>query len=91
MPISAAYFKQIKDFEPHLRDALLGLAEELESSRQNAVPRDEFQDLRAIVKELAEAQKRTEIKVEELAEAQKRTEIKVEELAEAQKRTEIKV
>ncbi|MEW5766971.1 MAG: hypothetical protein AB1797_05000, partial [bacterium] len=34
---------------------------------------------------LAEAQKRTELKVEELAEAQKRTELKVEELAEAQK------
>jgi uncharacterized membrane protein len=40
---------------------------------------------------LAEAQKRTELKVEELAEAQKRTELKVEELAEAQKKTEIQV
>jgi len=43
------------------------------------------------VEELAEAQKRTEVKVEELAEAQKRTEVKVEELAEAQKRTEVKM
>ncbi|MDM8526117.1 hypothetical protein QUF80_22305 [Desulfococcaceae bacterium HSG8] len=43
------------------------------------------------VEELAEAQKRTEMRVEELAEAQKRTERRVEELAEAQKRTEIRV
>ncbi|NUO78595.1 hypothetical protein HUU05_00840 [candidate division KSB1 bacterium] len=55
------------------------------------VTKEDFSELKSIVKELAEAQKRTEIKVEELAEAQKRTEIKVEELAEAQKRTEIKI
>ena len=55
------------------------------------VTKEDFSELKAIVKDLAVAQKRTEIKVEELAEAQKRTEIKVEELAEAQKRTEIKV
>ena len=48
----------------------------------------DFNELKGIVKELAEAQKRTEGKIEELAEAQKRTEQRVEELAEAQKRTE---
>jgi hypothetical protein len=58
---------------------------------KNSVTKDEFKDLRNIVAELAEAQKRTEIKIEELVEAQKRTEIKIEELVEAQKRTEIKV
>ena len=57
---------------------------------KNSVTKDEFKDLRNIVAELAEAQKRTEIKIEELVEAQKRTEIKVEELAEAQRHTEIK-
>ena len=55
------------------------------------VKREDFTELKNIVFELAEAQKRTEVKVEELAEAQKRTEVKVEELAEAQKRTEVKV
>jgi myosin heavy subunit len=62
------------------------------------VTKEDFSELKDIVKELATAQKRTELRVEELAvaqkelaEAQKRTEIKVEELAEAQKRTEIKV
>ncbi len=43
------------------------------------------------VAELIEAQERTELRVEELAEAQKRTEERVEELAEAQKRTELRV
>jgi hypothetical protein len=55
------------------------------------VKKEDFTELKNVVFELAEAQKRTEFRVEELAEAQKRTEIKVEELAEAQKRTEIKV
>ncbi len=54
----------------------------------NTVTKTEFNELKEIVRDLSEAQKRTEIKVEELAEAQKRTEIKVEELVEAQKRTE---
>jgi len=48
----------------------------------------DFNELKEIVKELAEAQKRTEQRLEELAEAQKRTEQRLEELAEAQKRTE---
>jgi len=58
----------------------------------------DFNELKAIVselakaqKELAEAQKRTEKRVEELAEAQKRTEERVEELAKAQKRTEERI
>ena len=55
---------------------------------QNTVTKVEFNELRATVRDLAEAQKRTEQRVEELAEAQKRTEQRVGELAEAQKRTE---
>ncbi|HPQ20040.1 MAG TPA: hypothetical protein PKX90_12330 [bacterium] len=56
--------------------------------QKRMVTKEEFNELKEIVKELAEAQKRTEQKVEELAEAQKRTEQKVEELAEAQKNAE---
>ena len=62
------------------------------------VTKKEFIELTDVVRELAEAQKRTEARVEELTEAQKRTEqrldsltVKVEELAEAQKKTEIRV
>ncbi|KAF5083770.1 PD-(D/E)XK nuclease superfamily protein [anaerobic digester metagenome] len=62
------------------------------------IKKEDFTELKNIVFELAEAQrdlaqaqKRTELRVEELAEAQKRTEVKVEELAEAQKNTEISI
>jgi len=64
----------------------------------NTVTKAEFNELRDVVAELAEAQKRTEQRLEELAEAQKRTEerldtlsLRMEELAEAQKRTEQRV
>ncbi len=56
-----------------------------------SVTKAEFNELKEVVKELAEAQKRTEERLEELAEAQKRTEERLEELAEAQKRTEARV
>ncbi len=49
---------------------------------------EELLTLPEIVRELAEAQRRTEQRVEELAEAQRRTEERVEELAQAQRRTE---
>lgn len=58
---------------------------------EKMVTKEEFNELKAVLKELAEAQKRTEAKVEELAEAQKRTEARVEELAEAQKKTEVAI
>jgi hypothetical protein len=51
----------------------------------------EIGELRALVAQLVEAQRRTEQRVEELAEAQRRTEQRVEELAEAQRRTEQRV
>jgi hypothetical protein len=47
-----------------------------------SVTKDDFNSLKSIVSELAQSQK-------ELAEAQRRTEVKLEELAEAQNRTQI--
>jgi DNA repair ATPase RecN len=74
------------------------LARVIHDSYSELVKTSDFNELKAIVRdlansqrELAEAQKRTETRVEELAEAQKRTETRVEELAEAQKRTETRV
>jgi len=55
---------------------------------KNTVTKEDFRELKQVVAELAQAQKRTEERVEELAQAQKRTEERVEELAQAQKRTE---
>ena len=52
--------------------------------RRQWVTKVEFNELKEIVRELAQAQKRTEQRVEELAQAQKRTEERVEELAQAQ-------
>ncbi len=55
------------------------------SAHDELVTKAEFNELTAVVRELAEAQQRTELRVEELAEAQQRTEFRVEELAEAQR------
>lgn len=67
------------------------LAEAITEAYTELVNTSDFNELKAIVKDLAETQKRTEHHVEELAEAQKRTELCVEELAEAQKGTEVSV
>ncbi|MCX7614096.1 MAG: hypothetical protein N2Z40_07780, partial [Caldimicrobium sp.] len=71
-------------FNPEQAEVL----EELFDFLDELVKASDFNELKAIVKELAEAQKETEKKVSELAEAQKRTDEKLKELAEAQKETE---
>ncbi len=85
--------KRLEDvFE--VRQAIV-LADVIATSYNELVKTSDFNELKGIVKEIAweikdltQAQKRTEIKVEELGEAQKRTEIKVEELGEAQKESQ---
>ena len=74
------------------------LSEVIYDAYHDLVRADDFNELKGIVKELAEAQQhlakaqqRTEQRVEELAETQQRTEQRVEELAEAQQRTEQRV
>ncbi len=67
------------------------LAETINDASQELVKTSDFNELKEIMRDLAEAQKRTEGKVSELADAQKRTEGKMSELADAQKRTEGKV
>jgi len=81
---------------PTIKKEIVRIIDERIKDKDAHVTKEDFSELKGIVKELAAAQKRTELRVEELAEAQKRTEIKVEalveahrELAEAQKRTEI--
>jgi hypothetical protein len=85
---------------PQLRDRLREaftekqadlLAHAFVEAYDNLVSRADFHELTAVLRELAEAQKGTEVRVEELADAQKRTEVRVEELADAQKRTEVRV
>jgi len=85
---------------PQLRSRLLEgfsekqadlLAHVVIEAHDELVNRADFHALTCVVKELADAQKRTESRVEELAEAQRRTESRVEQLTEAQKRTEAHV
>lgn len=91
MPISVSFMRKLDGVSPEIREVLLSLMEEVEQSREEAVTKIEFNELREIVRELAEAQKKTEQTVSELAQAQKRTEQTVNELAQAQKRTEEEV
>ena len=102
MDISTGLIRKLEKVEPHLREVLVSILEEIEKQREERVTRKEFQELRDVVKELAQAQRRTEERltrleetVEKLAEAQRRTEERltrleetVEKLAEAQRRTE---
>ncbi|GAB6163830.1 hypothetical protein JCM12298_29900 [Desulfothermus naphthae] len=86
--ITVNLFKKLETVEPGLRGVLLAILEEIEKQQKERVTKDEFRELREIVAELAQAQKKTEDRVKELAEAQKRTEQRLNELAEAQKKTE---
>ena len=56
------------------------LTEVLVEAHRDLVKAGDFNELKSIVKDLAEAQKRTEAKVGELAEAQKRTELEIAKL-----------
>ena len=67
------------------------LSEVIFDAYNELIRRADFNELKDVVRDLAEAQGRTEERVEALAEAQGRTEKRVEELAEAQQRTEYAV
>ncbi len=95
MPISVAFIRELETIDPKIRRVLLLLLEELEKQREESVSKKEFNELKEIIRgigkairELAQAQKKTEERLEELAQAQKKTEERLEELAQAQKKTE---
>ena len=67
------------------------LAEVIYTSYNDLVRREDFSELKEIVRDLGETQKRTGQRVEQLADAQERTEQRVEQLADAQERTEQRV
>jgi len=87
MQLSSSFVRKLDKLAPELRETIVSFAEEIEESPRKS----DFDELKGIVKELAAAQKRTELRLEELAEAQNRTESRVEELAAAQKRTELRL
>lgn len=79
----------IQDF--HDLVALLEQHPEWRADLRRLVLTEEVLTLPQAVRELTEAQRRTEQRVAELAEAQRRTEQRIEELTEAQRRTEQRV
>lgn len=99
------YLEAIDELPNEIKLPLMRVLELFREDIAETVKRSDFEELKSVVKELAEAQKKTEqrldsltVKVEELAEAQKKTEqrldsltVKVEELVEAQKKTEQRV
>jgi len=91
--VSESYLEIMDEFPAELRKPLVRLVDIvlLRLREEFAVKREDFAEVRNALRELADAQKRTEERVEELAQAQKRTEERVEELAQAQKRTEERV
>ncbi len=84
--------KKMENLDPSLRGILYEILEEVEKQREEArkfyVAREEFEDLKRVVKDLAERVGKLTDAVKELAEAQKRTEERVEKLEEGQARLE---
>jgi len=90
-----SYNNLIEELPAELRFSMMKIIDQLRGEFSDRVTKTDFKRLEDVISalgnkmlELAEAQKRTELRVEELVEAQKRTELRVEELAEAQKKTE---
>jgi hypothetical protein len=91
-----AYAEVLEVFPPELRLPIARLVDALKAEFE--VPRADFADLKVAVRDLAEAQARTEVRMGELAQAQARTEarldrvsVAMEELAQAQTRTEARL
>lgn len=91
MPYSVALIRKMDSVTPELKEILLLLLEEIEQQREASVTRTDFGELKTIVRELAEAQKRTEQRVEELAEAQRETTREIASLSRAHDNTRSQV
>ena len=74
--------------EEDARELAYVLVEVAEEIKKAGVSSGDLNELKGVVKDLAEAQRRTEQRLEELAVAQRRTEQRLEELAVAQRSTE---
>ncbi|MCD6362690.1 MAG: hypothetical protein J7M13_01630 [Synergistetes bacterium] len=87
-PLKADLLRKFNKLPADIKEAFISFLEYLEFLSRNMVRREDFSELKDIIKQLAEAQSRTEERLEQLAEAQSRTEERLRELAEAQARTE---
>ncbi len=62
-----------------------------ERIREKHVTREDFTELKEIVKELAKIGERTDLRIENIAKTQERTDLRIEKLAKAQERTDLRV
>ncbi|MEW6620318.1 MAG: DUF3782 domain-containing protein [bacterium] len=92
------YLEAIDRLPIEIKHPILEAFELFKDEIANTVKKEDFNELKWIVRKLATAQESTESKVKELVEAHKegekrltKLELSVSELAEAQKRTEVKV
>ena len=67
------------------------LAEAIHDAYADLVKASDFNELKEIVRELAQAQTRTEARMDELAQAQTSMAVRMDELAQAQARTEVEI
>ncbi len=84
-----SYAEIFETLPPELQQPITRLVDTLRADLE--IKRTEFEDLKAAVHGLAQAQARTETRLGELAQAQARTEARLEELAQAQARTETRL
>jgi len=73
MSISVQLYRMLESIDPGLRDVLLAILEEMEKQQRERVTKDDFLELKQIVAELAEAQKRTEQEIKKLAKGLRET------------------
>ncbi|MBC8232667.1 hypothetical protein H8E77_24225 [bacterium] len=79
-------------FDAKTAEVLLGVLDKVAAQvHASGVTREDFSELKQIVKELGEAQRRTEEQIKELAEAQRRTEKRVSGLETAVEKLEVAV
>ncbi|GER94579.1 hypothetical protein A45J_2343 [hot springs metagenome] len=79
------YLEAIEELPGEIKLPLMRVLELFREEIAETVKRSDFEELKSVVRELAEAQKRTEQRVEELAEAQKKTEEELRSLARSHK------
>lgn len=73
MPVSVLLIKKLEEVEPQLRGVLITILEEIERQREETVAKKEFNELKDIVRELAEAQKKTEQELRKLVKEHSKT------------------
>ncbi|MCX6582465.1 MAG: hypothetical protein NT166_20020 [Candidatus Aminicenantes bacterium] len=84
MDIPVDFIRKVDRLQPDLRDILYSMLDVIDRHRLESVNRDDFNELKGIVKDLVVSQK-------ELAEAQKRTEEEIRGLARDHKNTQKEV